>query len=144
MISVVGDVTMDEIKSKLTEKLKGWVGKSEKNNSKKLFQKLESKKILYLLHKPEVQQSVVLAGYTFPPYGNISEIAKEPLINVLGGDFTSRINLNLREDKHWTYGAGAFVKESKEERAFIAVSYTHLDVYKRQLRGSWDTIYRII
>ena len=54
VISVVGDVTMDEIKSKLTEKLKGWVGKSEKNNSKKLFQKLESKKILYLLHKPEV------------------------------------------------------------------------------------------
>ena len=53
VISVVGDVTMDEIKSKLTEKLKGWVGKSEKNNSKKLFQKLESKKILYLLHKPE-------------------------------------------------------------------------------------------
>ena len=137
VVSVVGDITMDEIKSKLTEKFKEWVGKSEKNNTKSVSQKKESKKVLYLLHKPEVQQSVVLAGYTFPPYGNISEIAKEPLINVLGGDFTSRINLNLREDKHWTYGAGAFVKESKEERAFIVYTQVQIDKTK-------DTILEII
>lgn len=137
VISVVGDITMEDLKSKLMTRLNDWTGKSEIKWTTDISILNKSKKTLYLLHKPEVQQSVVLAGYTLPPYGKISEIAKEPLINVLGGDFTSRINLNLREDKHWTYGAGAFVKESRGERAFIVYTQVQIDKTK-------DTILEII
>jgi predicted Zn-dependent peptidase len=39
--------------------------------------------------------------------------------NVLGGDFTSRINLNIREDKHWSYGAGSYVAGTRAQRPYI-------------------------
>ena len=40
--------------------------------------------------------------------------------NILGGDFVSRLNMNLREDKHWSYGAGSFVWDAKGQRPFLA------------------------
>ena len=40
-----------------------------------------------------------------PPTGGAHDIAFEALNDLLGGSFTSRINMNLREDKGYTYGA---------------------------------------
>ncbi|MEP7267702.1 MAG: pitrilysin family protein [Saprospiraceae bacterium] len=134
-LSVVGDLSMQEVQEKLNSRLCTWNGTSNElvAMSGKSLNKNDSS-VIYLMHKPEVQQSVVLAGYTLPPYGAISEIAKEPLINVLGGDFTSRINLNLREDKHWTYGAGAFVKESIGDRAFMVYTQVQIDKTKETIQ----------
>ncbi|MEP7323293.1 MAG: pitrilysin family protein, partial [Saprospiraceae bacterium] len=131
-IQVVGDLTMSEIKEKISGKLKEWKGTTP---PPMLIPPapIENRKVLYLMHRPEVEQSVILAGYIIAPYGDISEIAKEPLINVLGGDFTSRINLNLREDKHWTYGAGAFIKEAKGARPFITYTQVQIDKTKESI-----------
>jgi predicted Zn-dependent peptidase len=49
------------------------------------------------------------------------------MVSILGGDFTSRINMNLREDKHWAYGAGGFVLGAKEERPFIMYAPVQTD-----------------
>ena len=40
-----------------------------------------------------------------PPKANPDEFAIETMNQLLGGTFTSRINMNLREGKHWSYGA---------------------------------------
>jgi predicted Zn-dependent peptidase len=40
---------------------------------------------------------------------NDNEIAIEAMNEVLGGSFTARVNMNLREDKHWTYRAGSLI-----------------------------------
>ena len=45
-------------------------------------------------------------GHVAPPRANPQEIAQQVMNNVLGGQFISRVNMNLREDKHWSYGAG--------------------------------------
>ena len=79
------------------------------------------------MNRPESQQSVILAGHLTEKYGDVSEIALEQMVNILGGDFTSRINMNLREDKHWSYGAGGFVIGSKEERPFIVYAPVQTD-----------------
>jgi predicted Zn-dependent peptidase len=39
--------------------------------------------------------------------------------DVFGGTFTSRINMNLREDKHWSYGARSRLSESRGERPWL-------------------------
>ena len=44
------------------------------------------------------------AATSRPPTANPDEIAIETMNIILGGDFISRINMNLREDKHWSYG----------------------------------------
>jgi len=46
---------------------------------------------------------------------------------VLGGDFTSRINMNLREGKHWAYGAYSFLLSARGQRPFIAYAPVQTD-----------------
>jgi len=61
---------------------------------------------------------------------------------VLGSDFGSRLNMNLREDKHWSYGAGSFIRDARGPRPFIAYAPVQTDKTKesmvevdRELRG---------
>lgn len=125
-IIVTGDIEMDELKSKLQKSL----GKWKKGSVPAITfnaPKANSKNTLYLMNRPESQQSVIIAGHLTEKYGGVSEIALEQMVSILGGDFTSRINMNLREDKHWSYGAGGFVLGSKEERPFIVYAPVQTD-----------------
>ncbi len=64
---------------------------------------------IYLVDKKGAPQSEIRIGYmTSMPYDATGEYFKTNLMNyVLGGNFNSRINLNLREDKGFTYGASS-------------------------------------
>ena len=53
--------------------------------------------------------------------------------NVVGGNFTSRLNMNLREDKHWSYGAGTFIAGTKAQRPFLAFAPVQTDKTKESL-----------
>ncbi|MCK7476291.1 MAG: insulinase family protein [Candidatus Moduliflexus flocculans] len=57
------------------------------------------------MDKPQAPQSVVICGHPAPPSADPEAIAIETMNDILGGDFVSRINMNIREDKHWSYGA---------------------------------------
>jgi zinc protease len=46
---------------------------------------------------------------------------------ILGGSFISRINMNLREDKHWSYGAGSGLIDAKGQRVFQAAALVQTD-----------------
>lgn len=62
---------------------------------------------VYLVDIPKAAQSQFRIGYaTGLKYDATGDFYKARLMNyALGGDFNSRLNLNLREDKGWTYGA---------------------------------------
>ena len=62
---------------------------------------------IYLVDIPKAAQTEFRVGYaTGLKYDATGEYYKAGLLNyALGGSFNSRINLNLREDKGWTYGA---------------------------------------
>jgi zinc protease len=84
-------------------------------------------KRIFLIDKPESTQSVIFAGYLIAPYGQVSQPALNALNNILGGDFVSRLNMNLREDKHWSYGAGSFVLDAKAQRPYLAYVSVQMD-----------------
>jgi len=123
---VTGDVSMNELKSKLEKSLGKWK-KGDVPQITFTAPKTNSKNTLYLMNRPESQQSVIIAGHLIDKYGGVSEVALEQMVNILGGDFTSRINMNLREDKHWSYGSGGFALGSKEERPFILYAPVQTD-----------------
>src|SRR5438876_9400428 len=52
---------------------------------------------------------------------------------VLGGAFVSRLNMNLREDKHWSYGAFSFLPNARGQRMFIAYAPVQTDKTKESL-----------
>ncbi len=123
---VTGDVAMSDLKVKLEKSLGKWK-KAEVPTITFPKPQVNSKNTLYLMDRPESQQSVIIAGHLTAKYGDVSEIALEQMTSILGGDFTSRINMNLREDKHWSYGAGGFVMGAKQERPFIMYGAVQTD-----------------
>lgn len=105
-VVVVGDVTQADILPKLA-----FLNKLP--NKKVVLPKVEStppaidKTKVFLVDIPKAAQSQFRVGYaTGLKYDATGEYYRAMLTNyALGGDFNSRLNLNLREDKGWTYGA---------------------------------------
>ncbi len=104
-VVVVGDITQSEIEPKLA-----------------FLDKLPNKKIsltkpggipeitktkIFLVDVPKAAQTEFRVGYvTGLKYDATGEYYRSGLMNfVLGGSFNSHLNMNLREDKGWTYGA---------------------------------------
>ncbi len=84
---------------------------------------------LYILDKPGAAQSVIKIGKRAMPYDATGLFFKSNLMNYpLGGAFNSRINLNLREDKGYTYGARSFFDGGIEQGYFEATTSVRADV----------------
>jgi len=81
-----------------------------------------SKTKIYLCNKKDAPQSEIRIGYlTNLPYDVTGEYYKSVIMNYqLGGNFNSRINSNLREEKGLTYGAFSYFNSTKEPGPFIA------------------------
>ncbi len=129
---VVGDIQLAELEQKLENVFRGWE-KGDVPNKNITEVTSTQNKVLYLLDKPESQQSVIIGGHLIEPYGEVSEIALETANNVLGGNFTARINMNLREDKHWSYGARSFIENTKEQRPYLAYTSVQSDKTKESI-----------
>src|SRR6185436_14415697 len=52
---------------------------------------------------------------------------------ILGGQFTSRINMNLREDKHWSYGSHSSISGTRAQRPFFMIAPVQTDKTKESL-----------
>ena len=101
---VVGDITLAELTTKLEQVLGGWAkGEAPKKNLPAV--QLAAKPLVYIVDKPGAIQSQIAAAHITVPGNNPEEVAVEMFATILGSDFNARINMNLREDKHWSYGA---------------------------------------
>jgi zinc protease len=89
---------------------------------------------VYLLDRPGSQQSIVFAGHVAPPKANPDEFAIDAMNTVLGGSFSSRLNMNLREDKHWSYGARSIILPAKGQRPLIAYASVQMDKTDASMR----------
>jgi zinc protease len=52
---------------------------------------------------------------------------------IFGGAFMSRINMNLREDKHWSYGSRSRIGDAIGPRAFVISAPVQTDKTKESL-----------
>ncbi len=74
---------------------------------------------VFLLDRPGAIQTTLLVGQLMESSRAVDRIELNTANAVLGGTFTSRINLNLREDKHWSYGARAALPEALGQRPWL-------------------------
>lgn len=129
---IVGDTTLGEMKPKLEKLFANWkAGQIPKKNIASV--PLAVKSTVYLMDKPGALQSVIIAGSIAPPKANPKEIAMEAMNDEFGGMFGSRLNLNLREDKHWSYGARSILWAARAQRPFFAVAPVQTDKTKESL-----------
>ena len=103
-LTVVGDVDQKELAPKL-EFLKTWAKKDVTLPAAMAITQPDKTRI-YFVNKEGAAQSEIRVGYLALPYDATGEYYRAYLANyLLGGAFNSRINLNLRENKGYTYGA---------------------------------------
>jgi zinc protease len=62
---------------------------------------------------------------------------------ILGGDFVSRINMNIRENKHWSYGAQSAIPGARGQRPFLVLAPVQADKTKEtmvEIKGELEGI----
>lgn len=121
---VVGDVTTDEILPVLEKALKNWRKQDIPLVDIPKVRKIEGSHI-YLIDKPGAPQSVVVTGHLGLLRNSPDYYRAEVMNTILGGKFTSRLNMNLREDKGYTYGAFSQFMYLKDIGPFMA--FTQVD-----------------
>ncbi len=129
---VVGDTTVEEIKPKLEKLFSHWEAGVVPAKHVQPAPK-PTKPVVYIINKPGAQQSVILTGSLAPPPDASQEPALEAINSVYGGSFGARLNMNLREEKHWTYGAGSLVVGARGERPFLSHTSVQTDKTKEAM-----------
>ncbi len=126
-IVVVGDTTLSEIRPELERALRRWTGRTPA--PQKTITEVEGPRSnrLILIDKPGSPQSIILGGRLAPPSSAPNDPAITVMNDILGGQFTSRINMNLREDKSWAYGAYTTLFGAKGQRPVIAYAPVQTD-----------------
>lgn len=129
---VVGDITAIEIMPILEKSLSVWKKKSVPKVNVPSVAPLD-KTHIYLIDKPNAPQSVIIAGHLAPPRNSKDYFKLHVANSILGGKFTSRLNMNLREEKGYTYGASSFFMYLKGIGPFIAYTQVHTQFTKESL-----------
>jgi zinc protease len=129
---VVGAVTMGEIRPRL-ERLFGEWRRGEVPQKNLATVDHQPGSTVYIMNRPGAIQSIILAAHIAPPKSNPDEIAIETMNTMLGGDFSSRINMSLREDKHWSYGAMSALLDARGQRLFGVYAPVQSDKTKESI-----------
>ncbi|WP_407331290.1 M16 family metallopeptidase [Enterovibrio sp. 27052020O] len=137
----VGDIDKQTLLSKING-LNRWTG-PKANTPEKAKLKQYAEPNIWLVDKPSAPQSVVQMIRHAMPYDATGEMFKTQLANFnLAGNFNSRLNLNLREDKGYTYGASGYVLGDQDKGRIVFQAQvradTTLDTVKEMQRELSD------
>ena len=131
-VIAVGDISMPELTSKLEKAFASWKpGTTPTLNVATVPAK--ANRNVYILDRPGADQSYVLAGQLIAPKANSDELPFQLFNDAFGGAFVSRINMNLRENKHWSYGAFSFPIDARGQRMWMVMAPVQTDKTKESL-----------
>ena len=145
-IVVVGDVTGDEMMPKLERAFGDWRGEPAAAPAVPPISQLKAKSVLFV-DKPGAAQSVIEIGRVGVPRLTDDYYAIVVMNTILGGSFTSRLNMNLREKHGYTYGAGSRFEFRPLAGPFIAaasvqtaVTDKSLEEFIKELKGMLEPV----
>ena len=138
---VTGDVTMKALMPELERAFSGWKSGDVPKKKIDTVARTAGKKV-YLIDKPDAPQTVIVAAHVSERGGQAEDLAIETVMRNFGGMATSRLNRNLRLDKHWSYGTSGLLMDARGQRPFIVIAPVQTDKTKeailevvRELRG---------
>jgi zinc protease len=121
VLLVVGDTTLKQIQPLLEQRFGAWRVPAEAVPKKNLGTvQLSAKPRVFLIDRPGAEQSQIVAANIGPTRADPDYFRFVALDTVLGGNFNSRLNMNLREDKHWSYGARTRLTDAIGQGTFRA------------------------
>jgi zinc protease len=129
---IVGNTTLKEMMPKLEKSFGSWKGGDVPAKHLEAVEQ-QKKSAVYLIDRPGSIQSIILAGHVGIPRNDPDQIAVDTMNTSLGGTASSRINMNLREDKHWSYGAGSIMLSARGQGPFVAYAPVQSDKTKESI-----------
>jgi len=125
---VVGDTTLKEIVPLLDKHLGDWKATGDAPARPQIGEVARpTKPRVYLIDQPGAVQANIFAGEVVPSTKDPDSVRFDIANSVLGGEFSSRLNMNLREDKHWAYGAYSFSANALGQRPWMAFAPVQID-----------------
>jgi zinc protease len=88
---------------------------------------LPAKPRVYLIDQPGAVQANIVAAQLLPSSKDPGTVDMEFANSIFGGDFTARLNMNLREDKHWSYGSYSGAGNALGQRLWMASAPVQID-----------------
>ncbi|MDC0454345.1 insulinase family protein, partial [Gammaproteobacteria bacterium] len=114
---ITGDISLDEATQLLNNKFTDWTSVNETSAKVDLFNvEDQTSPRVFLIDKPGAIQSYILAAQLLPPTNSDDDILIDYMNYAIAGSFTSRLNMNLREDKSWSYGVRTSTGYSQGQR----------------------------
>ena len=128
-ITVVGDITLDQLKPMLEASFGDWRTPAGPRAIKPLDAAIPAPRPrIVLIDRPGSPQSVIVAGRVLPLTGrDQNQEALELANEVLGNGFLSRLNMDLREDKGWSYGVRSGVRSPQGPRSLVVTAPVQAD-----------------
>lgn len=138
---VAGAITRDEIARLLEPRLAGWSGSTPEPRPQPPAS--PRKGTIFFVHVAGAAQSQIYVGHPGPPRVAPDYEANRLMAGILGGSFSGRVNMNIREDKGFAYGARARFAYTKELGTFQATTSVRTDATESALRELAKEIQRI-
>lgn len=125
---IVGNVGFEALRPSLDKYFGSWrpAAKPPKAAEAKLPPPNPGLRLL-AVDRPGAVQTAIFAAQRFPPRSAPGFEARSVLGEIVGGLFTSRINMNLREKHAWTYGAAARPVATRDWGAFVLSTSVRTD-----------------
>ncbi len=127
-ILIAGDTTLAEITRQLDTVFGDWQATETPVPSKAIGKVEIPKQVrVFLIDRPDSPQTLILTGSLAPSTKVANNIEIQTMNGAFGGTFTSRLNMNLREDKRWAYGASSFLQDAIGQRPFMTYASVQTD-----------------
>lgn len=127
-----GDITMAELTAELNRAFGGWAAGEAPKRQIGAGQAAGKGKV-YVIDKPDAPQSIIAAAHVTEPNGQADEQAIATVMRLFGGMATSRLNRNLRLDKHWSYGTTGMIADARGPRPFFVIAPVQTDKTKEAM-----------
>lgn len=129
---VVGKIDAEDLRKQLEARFGDWTGKAPK--LAKPGKRKPAKGTMFFVHVPNAAQSQIIVGHPGPARAAPDYEATQVMAAIFGGSFSSRLNMNLREDKGWAYGARGGFGYARSGSTFSATSSVRTDATGGALR----------
>jgi predicted Zn-dependent peptidase len=140
-IFAVGDITLDELVPQLEARFGDWRAPAVPKGTKDFAATPPTPRPrIVLVNRPQSPQSLILAGVVLPVRGTEDLLTLTAANEVLGGNFLSRINMDLRETKGWSYGSRSNISLREQIVPYVITAPVQADKTGPAIRALMDQV----
>ncbi len=140
-IFAVSDLPLDRLVAQLEAELGDWRAPAAPAGTKRFSEPaVTGEPRIVLIDRPQSPQSFILAGQLLPAKGTQDLLPLTAANEILGGDFTARLNMELRERRGWSYGSYGFPALREHQVPYIIQAPVQADRTADSIRALMEQV----